>query len=106
MSAFVGRDDDRGACHGFASTRTTQAMGIYLTLLAIAVLCLEIGRSKGNSMTSIIPHRSFARRGSVAALALAVLASTLPLLTLAASATALEPGTTCATPITSAPTGP
>lgn len=57
-------------------------------------------------MTSTFPHRSFARRGSVAALALAVLASTLSLSSMVASATALEPGTTCATPITSAPTAP
>src|SRR5438067_10333951 len=57
-------------------------------------------------MKSIFWHGSFTRARRVAALALAVLALTLSLSTTAASATALEPGTTCATPITSAPTGP
>jgi hypothetical protein len=57
-------------------------------------------------MTSIFPHRSYGRRGCVVALALVVLASIVSLKAMPASASPIDLGTTCATPVTSAPTEP
>jgi predicted lipoprotein with Yx(FWY)xxD motif len=57
-------------------------------------------------MKSIFRRGSFARGGSVATLAAAVVAATFWLSTMPASASASDPATTCSTPITAAPSGP
>lgn len=57
-------------------------------------------------MRSIFRKGAFTRAGSVATLALAVMASTFSLVTLPALASTAAAATTCATPVTAAPTGP